>query len=54
MSRIIRFVRKRTSFTLVVYGAMYFRSCSYRIASDILSLIIVVGIMHPYCRGLNL
>ncbi|MEM2509895.1 MAG: hypothetical protein QXY40_03490 [Candidatus Methanomethylicia archaeon] len=40
MSKVVRFVRERTPFTLVVYGAyIYFRSS--RMASDILSFIIL-------------
>jgi hypothetical protein len=39
MSKVIKFVRERTPFILVVYGAyIYFRSYSSRAASDILSL----------------
>ena len=39
MSRIVRFVRERTPFILIIYGAyIYFRSS--RVASDILSFII--------------
>jgi len=39
MSKVIRFVRERNPFILVVYGAyIYFRSYSSRAASDILSL----------------
>jgi len=41
MSKVIRFVRERTPFILIVYGAyIYFRSYSSRAASDILSFII--------------
>ena len=41
MSKVIRFVRERTPYILVVYGAyIYFRSFSSRAASDILSFII--------------
>jgi transposase-like protein len=41
MSKVIRFVRERTPYILVVYGAyVYFRSFSSRAASDILSFII--------------
>jgi len=41
MSKVIRFVRERTPFILVVYGAyIYFRSFSSRAASDILSFIV--------------
>jgi hypothetical protein len=41
MSRIVRFVRERTPYILVVYGAyIYFRSFSSRAASDILSFLI--------------
>ncbi|MEM1545039.1 MAG: hypothetical protein QXY40_02030 [Candidatus Methanomethylicia archaeon] len=42
MVKVVKFVRERTPFILVVYGAyIYFRSCSSRMASDILSFIIV-------------
>jgi len=42
MSKVVKFVRERTPFILVVYGAyICFRSCSSRMASDILSFIIV-------------
>jgi hypothetical protein len=41
MSKAIRFVRERTPFILIIYGAyIYFRSFSSRAASDILSFII--------------
>ncbi|MEM2192853.1 MAG: hypothetical protein QW534_00800 [Candidatus Methanomethylicia archaeon] len=40
MSKVIRFIREETPFTLVVYGAyICFRSCSSRMVSDILSLL---------------
>jgi len=41
MSKAIRFVRERTPFILIIYGAyIYFRSFSSRAASDILSFLI--------------
>ena len=41
MSKVIRFVRERTPYILIVYGAyIYFRSFSSRMASDILSFMI--------------
>jgi transposase-like protein len=41
MSKVVRFVRERNPFILIVYGAyIYFRSYSSRAASDILSFII--------------
>jgi transposase-like protein len=41
MSKVVRFVRERTPYILVVYGAyIYFRSFSSRAASDILSFLI--------------
>jgi transposase-like protein len=41
MSKVVRFIRERTPFILIVYGAyIYFRSYSSRAASDILSFII--------------
>jgi len=41
MSKVIRFVRERTPFILIIYGAyIYFRSFSSRMASDILGFII--------------
>ncbi|MEM2193673.1 MAG: hypothetical protein QW803_04335 [Candidatus Methanomethylicia archaeon] len=53
MVKVIKFVRERTPFTLVVYGAyIYFRSCSSRMASDILSLLLL-GVILYYC-GLDL
>jgi protease II len=50
MSKVIRFVRERTPYILVVYGAyIYFRSL--RMASDILSLY-YVGVIHLFYHGL--
>jgi hypothetical protein len=41
MSKVVRFIRERNPFILIVYGAyIYFRSYSSRAASDILSFII--------------
>jgi len=41
MSKVVRFVRERTPFILVVYGAyIYFHSFSSRAASNILSFIV--------------
>ena len=52
MVKVVRFVREGTPFTLVVMLLIYFCSCLSSMVSDI--LFIVVGVMHPYCRGLNL
>ncbi|MEM2195084.1 MAG: hypothetical protein QW803_11545, partial [Candidatus Methanomethylicia archaeon] len=41
MVKVVRFIRERTPFTLVVYCLYIFRSCSSRMASDILSFIIL-------------
>ncbi|MEM2304997.1 MAG: hypothetical protein QXK51_06585 [Candidatus Methanomethylicia archaeon] len=52
MSKVVKFVRERTPFILVVYGAyICFRSCSSRMASDILSLLLGVIL---YYRGLDI
>gem|GEM_PF-2640922 len=53
MSKAIRFVRERTPFILIIYGAyIYFRSCSSRMASDILSLY-YVGVIRLSYHGLG-
>ncbi|GEM_PF-2505067 len=46
----VKVVREGTPFILVVYVAIYFCSCLSSMVSDI--LLIVVGVMHPYCRGI--